>query len=1015
MVWIANLLRLLIIVLVLCAPTALVWAGDPFHADKGTVKNGVFTVTDAVTGVTMTINNASHIYNDGGFYHVKTKNQDATTTITITFANKGFSVYKFWNNAYYKKTKKVLWTTTTYSERVYPGGKDGNEFSTTYHADGYVLKQTCSGKFDNIFLNALYLNYDPYWDIMDNAPKGVEKVYTGSDQSLFTADNENEYSFGSSYFYPAFKSHYHSNSTSDITMHFSGGGVSDKCMAKDKGSYKNINWWYEGTQYASYLGSFANSFVWDNGDIMYLNFNHGSSSSPCGTIEESRIYGVNLTDVVAPTAKTLQYTGEPQTLVTAATSANAQAKYKLSTESSWSANIPTGTDAGKYIVFWYMESNTQAYENYGGAGDPFSLEVTISKVDIPSYTAPTGLTKTYSGDAQTLISAGTATGGEPWYRLGTTGEWTKDIADIKATAVGTYTIYYYYKGDKNHNDLASETVPTGFVTAQIIGAEYNMNGVTWTGSATATYDGTDHKGTLAVTNLPSADISVDHYTYNGATDSEVINVGSYTVTAYFTTNSANYTAPGPVSTTLTIVPFNLQGAVVADGSIAAQEYTGSAIEPVTVTTPVEMRLTVGGQVIPVEAYTATYLNNINVGTNTATATLTANGSDGNYTGSKAVPFSITAKSVQVKTKDQVITYGDKPSSAKTNAELIGAVEGHTLSAVTLLPVESTYDIGEHTRAIKASDAFIQDGSGNDVTRNYSITYPEDQRGKLTVNAKAGGGFTIVGLNEEYRGDGTNAIKPDEIATENVALYDGNTKLTKGTDYTISYENNTLAGTATATFTLQGNYSGTVSQDFKIYYLAETVSRKSVQSFNYGTYFHPTEKLKAEDGANVFYCTLTNDRKDVVLHEVSSKVINAATPVMLRTTSTVSSVKLYACSDADADYSGNELIGVGATGAKAVGYSVQPSDNIYIFDGDTFVWAIQGNLVANKAYIVISGAANARQQLNIIFSDDEATAVFNINDKSEMTNSKWYDLMGNRIDKPTRKGLYIRNGQKVVIK
>ena len=38
----------------------------------------------------------------------------------------------------------------------------------------------------------------------------------------------------------------------------------------------------------------------------------------------------------------------------------------------------------------------------------------------------------------------------------------------------------------------------------------------------------------------------------------------------------------------------------------------------------------------------------------------------------------------------------------------------------------------------------------------------------------------------------------------------------------------------------------------------------------------------------------------------------------------------------------------------------------------------------------------------------------LNDKGEMINDKWYDLKGRKLDcKPTRKGVYIRNGKKQV--
>ena len=39
-----------------------------------------------------------------------------------------------------------------------------------------------------------------------------------------------------------------------------------------------------------------------------------------------------------------------------------------------------------------------------------------------------------------------------------------------------------------------------------------------------------------------------------------------------------------------------------------------------------------------------------------------------------------------------------------------------------------------------------------------------------------------------------------------------------------------------------------------------------------------------------------------------------------------------------------------------------------------------------------------------------------NEKIEELNSEWYDLQGRKLgSKPTRKGLYINNGKKIVIK
>ena len=61
----------------------------------------------------------------------------------------------------------------------------------------------------------------------------------------------------------------------------------------------------------------------------------------------------------------------------------------------------------------------------------------------------------------------------------------------------------------------------------------------------------------------------------------------------------------------------------------------------------------------------------------------------------------------------------------------------------------------------------------------------------------------------------------------------------------------------------------------------------------------------------------------------------------------------------------------------------------------------------------AGSTNATRSIGI--GEGGATAI----DNSQLTidnlaGAQWYDLQGRRIEKPTRKGLYIRNGKKVVM-
>ena len=91
----------------------------------------------------------------------------------------------------------------------------------------------------------------------------------------------------------------------------------------------------------------------------------------------------------------------------------------------------------------------------------------------------------------------------------------------------------------------------------------------------------------------------------------------------------------------------------------------------------------------------------------------------------------------------------------------------------------------------------------------------------------------------------------------------------------------------------------------------------------------------------------------------------------------------------------------------VGVDEQSGETVYPFIG------------ACRAYFKIGedggSAARLLTGFNLNFGD-ETNAVFDLNNKEEIRNNSWYSLDGVKLDgKPTKKGLYIRNGRKVVIK
>jgi hypothetical protein len=81
---------------------------------------------------------------------------------------------------------------------------------------------------------------------------------------------------------------------------------------------------------------------------------------------------------------------------------------------------------------------------------------------------------------------------------------------------------------------------------------------------------------------------------------------------------------------------------------------------------------------------------------------------------------------------------------------------------------------------------------------------------------------------------------------------------------------------------------------------------------------------------------------------------------------------------------------------------------YVLYNDEFVKAT-GTILAGARYLDLGGTFARRLSIG-----SEATGIKAI-DNGKWTMDNWYDLQGRRIEKPTKPGLYIKNGQKQIVK
>ena len=86
---------------------------------------------------------------------------------------------------------------------------------------------------------------------------------------------------------------------------------------------------------------------------------------------------------------------------------------------------------------------------------------------------------------------------------------------------------------------------------------------------------------------------------------------------------------------------------------------------------------------------------------------------------------------------------------------------------------------------------------------------------------------------------------------------------------------------------------------------------------------------------------------------------------------------------------------------------------YACNGKAFVYVKDAiSAGANKAWLEVPATGNDARQLKIVFAD--ATGISAVSGLPA-DNGDWFDLNGRKIAKPTKKGVYIKDGKKVVIK
>ena len=202
-----------------------------------------------------------------------------------------------------------------------------------------------------------------------------------------------------------------------------------------------------GTSYGFYGQTVSyNAAIWGSSDTSLDDI---TTVTPVNFLPRTIIVyetGKTAPTYTAPTAISgLVYTGSAQTLIEAGTVSGGTMKYSLD-GTTWSASLPTGTNAGTYNVYYRVDGDASHLDvPYDAA---HKVTVTIAKAP-PTYTAPTvkeGLV--YDSNPQELITAGS----------------TEDGTLVENV---DYTVKYYEAdADNAYAKSATEIADPASITAQ---------------------------------------------------------------------------------------------------------------------------------------------------------------------------------------------------------------------------------------------------------------------------------------------------------------------------------------------------------------------------------------------------------------------------------------------------------------------------------------------------------------------------------------------------------------------
>ena len=183
-------------------------------------------------------------------------------------------------------------------------------------------------------------------------------------------------------------------------------------------------------------------------------------------------------------------------------------------------------------------------------------------------------------------------------------------------------------------------------------------------------------------------------------------------------------------------------------------------------------------------------------------------------------------------------------------------------------------------------------------------------------------------------------------------------------------------------------------------------------------FYKDEPLYADPvtSADAELYTITSVSGDKAILSNAIETAPSRTPLLVYNKGTEEKTFLLIPANAEPNLALDVYDGfIGTMQPTVIPASNATTDN-YAFNGKQFVWVMNEIAIGvNKAWLSIPKTNGNPKNIRIYRGNGEATGIDESIVNSEDMNSVWYDLNGRKLQgKPSLKGVYIKNGKKVIV-